>query len=230
MWFNSQQPWKETQESDKLEKEKCYGLDCVPLQLKRWSLDSPITSKCGLSGNRAFKEVIHLKWERPLNWVLISQGWCSSKRTRAVVKIPPATQEMQVLSPSPEHPLEKGLAAHSSILAWRIPWTEEPRGLQSIGSQRLGHAWVTKQQQRTQWLRRKDQVRRQPSISQRQRLQTDQPCQHLDFRLQAPRILRNSIPLCKPLVSGLCYYSRSNRIQKHFLFMVTINRTLYANS
>ena len=35
--------------------------------------------------------------------------------------------------------LEKGMAAHSSILAWRIPWTEEPGGLQSLGSQRVGH-------------------------------------------------------------------------------------------
>ena len=40
---------------------------------------------------------------------------------------------------SPESPLEKGMATHSSILAWRIPWTEEPGGLQSMGSQRVGH-------------------------------------------------------------------------------------------
>ena len=38
-----------------------------------------------------------------------------------------------------EDPLEKGLATHSIILAWRIPWTEEPGGLQSMGSQRVGH-------------------------------------------------------------------------------------------
>ena len=38
-----------------------------------------------------------------------------------------------------EDPLEKGTATHSSILAWRIPWTEEPGGLQSMGSQRVGH-------------------------------------------------------------------------------------------
>ena len=37
------------------------------------------------------------------------------------------------------HPLEKGMAIHSSILAWRVPWTEEPDGLQSLGSQRVGH-------------------------------------------------------------------------------------------
>ena len=42
-----------------------------------------------------------------------------------------------------EDPLEKGMATHSSILAWRIPWTEEPGGLQSMGLQRVGHDWVT---------------------------------------------------------------------------------------
>ena len=42
-----------------------------------------------------------------------------------------------------EDPLEKGMATHSSILAWRIPWTEETSGLQSMGSQRVGHNWLT---------------------------------------------------------------------------------------
>ena len=51
----------------------------------------------------------------------------------------PAMQETQVLSLGMEDALEKGMATHSSILAWRIPWTEEPSGLQSIGSQRVGH-------------------------------------------------------------------------------------------
>ena len=51
----------------------------------------------------------------------------------------PAVQEMQVQSLGREDPLEKGVATHSSILAWRIPWTEEPGGLQSVGSQSVGH-------------------------------------------------------------------------------------------
>ena len=46
---------------------------------------------------------------------------------------------MWVQSLSWEYPLEKDMATHSSILAWRIPWTEEPDGLQSMGSQRVGH-------------------------------------------------------------------------------------------
>ena len=49
-----------------------------------------------------------------------------------------ATQETQVQSLGQEDSLEKGMAVHSSILAWRILWTEEPGGLQSMGSQRVG--------------------------------------------------------------------------------------------
>ena len=48
-------------------------------------------------------------------------------------------QEMQVQSLDQQDPLEEGMAAHSSILAWRISWTEEPGRLQSTGSQRVGH-------------------------------------------------------------------------------------------
>ena len=54
------------------------------------------------------------------------------------VKNPPAVQETQVQSLSQEDPLEKGLATHSSILAWRIPWTEGPGRLQVHGV-RIGH-------------------------------------------------------------------------------------------
>ena len=52
---------------------------------------------------------------------------------------PPVMQEMWVRSLDWEDPMEEGVATHSSILAWRIPWTEEPGGLQSMGSQRVGH-------------------------------------------------------------------------------------------
>ena len=56
-----------------------------------------------------------------------------------MVKNLPAMQETQVQSLTWKDPLEKGMATHSSVLAWRIPWTEEPGGLQSMGSQRVGH-------------------------------------------------------------------------------------------
>ena len=56
-----------------------------------------------------------------------------------LVKNLPAVQETWVKSLGWEDPLQKGMAIHSSILAWRIPWMEEPGGLQSMGSQRVGH-------------------------------------------------------------------------------------------
>ena len=56
-----------------------------------------------------------------------------------MVKNLPAVQETQVQPLSQEDPLEKGMAIHTSILAWRIPWTEEPGRLQAMGAQRVGH-------------------------------------------------------------------------------------------
>ena len=60
-----------------------------------------------------------------------------------MVKNLPAMQETCVQSLGQEDPLEKGKATHSSILAWRIPWTEEPCRLQSMESQRVGHDRMT---------------------------------------------------------------------------------------
>ena len=56
-----------------------------------------------------------------------------------LVKNLPAMQETRDRSLSREDPMEKGLATHSNFLAWRIPWTEEPGGLQSVGLQRVGY-------------------------------------------------------------------------------------------
>ena len=81
-------------------------------------------------------------------WWYLSSGFDLPLGSRAslvaqVVKKPPAMQETRVQSLGQEDPLEKGMAAHSSILAWKIPWTEEPGGLQSMGLQRVGHDWAT---------------------------------------------------------------------------------------
>ena len=59
-----------------------------------------------------------------------------------MVKNLPTMKETQIWSLGQEDPLEKGMATHSRILAWRIPWTEEPDGLKSMGSQWVGHDWV----------------------------------------------------------------------------------------
>ena len=64
-----------------------------------------------------------------------------------MVKNLPANHEMRVQSLSQEDPLEKEMATHSSILVWEIPWTEEPSGLESMGSQRVRHDLATEQEQ-----------------------------------------------------------------------------------
>ena len=64
-----------------------------------------------------------------------------------MVKNLPAMQKTWVQFLGWEDPLEKGMATHSSTLAWEIPWTEEPGGLQPVESQRVGHDWAAKQQQ-----------------------------------------------------------------------------------
>ena len=64
---------------------------------------------------------------------------CGASLVTQTVNNPPAMQETRGQSLGREDPLEKKVATHSSILAWRIPWTEEPGGLEPMGSQRVGH-------------------------------------------------------------------------------------------
>ena len=59
-----------------------------------------------------------------------------------MIKNLPAIQETWVLSLGWQDPMEKGMGTHSCIFAWRIPWTEELGGLQSIGLQRIRHDWA----------------------------------------------------------------------------------------
>ena len=66
-----------------------------------------------------------------VKWMMKPPRWVSGKES--------AMQETWVSSLGQEDPLEEGMATHSSVLPWRIPWTEEPGGLQSTGSQRGGH-------------------------------------------------------------------------------------------
>ena len=72
----------------------------------------------------------------------LQYSWASLEAQ--MVKNPPAMQETWVRSLAWADPLEEGMATHSSILAWRISWTEEPGGLQSMRSQRVRHNWATK--------------------------------------------------------------------------------------
>ena len=75
-----------------------------------------------------------------------------------MVKNLPAMQETQVQSLGQEAPLEEEMETHSRILAWRVPWTEEPGGLQSTGSKTVRHYRVTNTLTFTQWDSREDKL------------------------------------------------------------------------
>ena len=78
-----------------------------------------------------------LFFTQDLNWTDIYSVWTSL--VAQMVKHLPTIQETWVRSLGQEDPLEKEMATLSSTLAWRIPWTEEPCGLQFVGSQRVRH-------------------------------------------------------------------------------------------
>ena len=92
-------------------------------------------------------------WESVMNFILkitvhfeaLRRRWGGPSLMTQMVKNLPAMLETRVQSLGQEDPLEKRMATHSSILAWRIPWTEDPGGLQSMGgrSQRVRHNWGT---------------------------------------------------------------------------------------
>ena len=92
--------------------------------------------------------VLDLEREWFEDWVyLYKRDYVDRLPYGSVEKNLPAIKEMQVWSLGWEDPLEKEMPTHSSILAWEIPWTVEPGGLQSMGSQRVGEHLATKQQQ-----------------------------------------------------------------------------------
>ena len=70
---------------------------------------------------------------------IVCKGFWGASLVGQAVKFLPAMRETWVQSLDWEDPLKKEMATHSSILAWKIPWTEEPGGLQSMGSQRVRH-------------------------------------------------------------------------------------------
>ena len=78
-------------------------------------------------------------------WQTFTKFLCGLPRWHLVVKNLPSNAgdtETRVWSLGQEYPLEEEIATHSSILAWRIPWTEEPGGLQSLGLKRVRHDWA----------------------------------------------------------------------------------------
>ena len=99
-----------------------------------WSKGSPPTALVGI---RAGAAAVETCMEAPQKLKIELPDDLSSLVAQLVKSLPPM-QETRVRSRGREDPLEKGMATHSSILAWRSPWTEEPGGLQSIASQVLG--------------------------------------------------------------------------------------------
>ena len=83
--------------------------------------------------------VSHKREEAHHRQTLFHNRVCNQPYVVQMVRNLPAMQETWVPSLGQEDPLEKEMATHSRILAWRIPWTDEPGGLQSMGLQRVGH-------------------------------------------------------------------------------------------
>ena len=90
-------------------------------------------------GEKSLKNIHLGRKPGTLFFVCLSAKFLRDSLVAQRLKCLPAMQETWVLSLGQEDPLEKEMATHSSILAWRIPWMEEPGGLQSTGSQRVGH-------------------------------------------------------------------------------------------
>ena len=93
---------------------------------------------CDSWGRKESDTTEWLNWTCFIHWRLFIESLVAQ-----MVKRLPAVQDTRVWSLGWEDPLEKAMATHSSTLAWKIPWTEEPGRLQSMGSQRVGHDWGT---------------------------------------------------------------------------------------
>ena len=117
--------WKKTYQR------KIYGWE-----LREWSWEGRVPPEnifCPRCWGAGAQVAGKMKWQPAMGDSLVA--W--------LVKNLPAVQETWVQSLGWEDPLEKQMATHSSILAWKISWTEKPGGLQSMGSQRVEHDWAT---------------------------------------------------------------------------------------
>ena len=107
-----------------------------------FSLTSDSTAKFNMTSLHWRQEMSHVSLIglRDSGWSWVVERGASL--VAQMVKNPPAMPETLLWFLGREDPLEKGEAAHSRILAWEISWTEEPGGLQSMGSQRIRHDWA----------------------------------------------------------------------------------------
>ena len=116
----------------------CLFLPCLTALIR--------TSSTWLKGNGVSRHLCLIPDIRREVLIFHCWRWCYpwASLVAKTVRNPPAMRETWVWSLGWEDPLEESMATHSSILAWRIPWMEEPGKLPSIGSQRVGHDWMTK--------------------------------------------------------------------------------------
>ena len=115
----------------------------LPARILEWVAISYLR-RCSWSRDWTQVSCVSLHWQSdslPLSHLGSHKPYASLVAQR--LKRLPAMRETWVQSLGWEDPLEKEMATHSSILAWIIPWTEEPGGLQSMGSQRVRHNWAT---------------------------------------------------------------------------------------
>ena len=92
-----------------------------------------------MKGQRKYLSLSKRKFNKWNFQLLLVSSELEASLVAHMVKNLPTIQETKVRSLGQEDPLEKGMATHSSIPAWRIPWTDEPGGLQSMRLQRVGH-------------------------------------------------------------------------------------------
>ena len=121
-------------ESDTTERLNWTELNCTDMDGGGW--DPRICAKMTLMGRIGVSVTLRGDWKNKKRYKHYLQQ-------RLPWWLLPAMQETWVWSLGREDPLEKEMATHSSILAWRIPWTGEPGKLWSMGLQRVGHDWVT---------------------------------------------------------------------------------------
>ena len=121
----------------------CFGKECPSLTFPLhhlspiWCLFLPLPAQLSFADISSYWSLLQF------SWIIVILGFTGG----SVVKNLLQCRRWEFRSLGQEDPLEKGMATPSSIFAWVIPWTQEPGGLQSMGLQRVGHDWVTKQQQ-----------------------------------------------------------------------------------
>ena len=129
LWLLRESPWAQASIVHKIPLDKAPSVGFLPCS----SSLLPSPQPCSVGPLPQMNQCLQF-------FILSSLLWRNSKSLMAqMIKNMPAIQETRVQSLGWEDPLEKRMGTHSSILAWRIPWTEEPGGLQSMGSQRVRH-------------------------------------------------------------------------------------------